>query len=262
MNTLHTYTGIFLVLTLVATFSVDAQTASTTDYDFLLSISEPARFDLYDRSIPKKGRNVVPVAAPVQAEIDFSHPLPPLVEEGIETKQLSITEHLQLATAYRLRGDYVQAVPHYAQVVRLSKQPIHAYFYGQALRATGQDLLADLYDARYEDGVGGALESQPLSDAERTGIPAAIHGKVTNLEYGNAVPNVEVRLVNICTEEELVTTTEGDGTYRFEEHPADCAFVLRFRKQFFEVVIVESIAPRREERVDIEISAVQDLSFR
>lgn len=262
MNTLHTCASITLAFGMLATQSLCAQEASTTDYDFLLSISEPARFDLYDRGIPKRGRNVVPVAAPVQAEIDFSHPLPPLVEEGIETKQLSITEHLQLATAYRLRGDYVQAVPHYSQVVKLSKQPIHVFFYAQALRATGQDLLADLYTARYEEGVGGTLESQPLSDAERTGIPATIRGRVTNMEHGNAVSNVEVRLVNICTEEELIATTDEDGNYRFEEHPSDCAFVLRFRKQFFEVVSVESVAPRKDKRVDIEISAVQDLSFR
>lgn len=262
MNTLHHRAGSMLLLALLTALGLQAQTSSTSDYDFLLSISEPARYDLYDRTVPKQDQNVVPIASPIAAEIDFSHPLPPLTEKSKDPIQLTITEHLQLATAFRLRGDFVQAVPHYARIVRLSKQPIHAFFYAQALRATGQDLLADLYDTRYKEGIGGALEEQPLNDAARTGIPATILGRVTNLAYGNPVPNVEVRLVNICTEEEFVTSTDEEGNYRFEEHPSDCAFVLRFRKQFFEVVSVESVAPRKDKRVDIEISAAQDLSFR
>ena len=262
MNTLHTRAGSTLALALLATVILGAQTASTTDYDFLLSISEPARFDLYDRSISSNDRNVVPVAAPLQAEIDFSHPLPELAEQVADPFSLTVTEHLQLATAFRLRGDDVQAVPHYARVVQLSKQPVHAFFYAQSLRATGQDLLADLYDTRYKEGMGGALQEKPLSDADRKGIPAKIHGRVTNELYGNPVPNVEVRLVNICTEEELVTTTNKEGEFTFKDHPADCPYVVRFEKRFFEVVLVEAAAPHKDDRVDVELDAAQDLSFR
>jgi len=247
---------------MLSTATLCAQEVSSSDYDFLLSISEPARFDLYDRSISNKVNNVVPVAAPMQAEIDFSHPLPHLVDENADLKSLSVTEHLQLATAFRLRGDYVKAVPHYAQIVKLSSQPIHAFFYAQSLRATGQDLLADLYDARYQEGKGGALQEEVLSDADRVGIPATIRGKVKHELYGNPVPNVEVRLVNVCTEEELVTRTDSNGNYQFEDHPADCPYVVRFEKRFFEVVIVEVAAPLKDDRVDIELNGVQDLSFR
>ncbi len=262
MNTLQIRAGFFLALAFFATVNIGAQTASTTDYEFLLSISEPARFDLYDRSVPKESDNVVPVAAAIQAEIDLSHPLPELDLDVKDQAQLSVTEHLQLATAFRLRGDYVAAVPHYSRIVRLSKQPIHAYFYAQALRATGQYLLADLYDARYTQGTGGAIEEQPLSDAERKGIPAVIHGHVTNIDFENAIPNVEVRLVNICTEEELVTTTNKSGYFEFKDHPADCPFVIRFEKRFFEVVLVEAAAPEGDEQIDIELDAIEDLSFR
>ena len=259
MNTHTISAGVALVLVLVATLTLGAQTASTTDYDFLLSISEPARFDLYERGMPTEDHNVVPVASPLQAEIDFSHPLPKLADEVKDPSSLSVTEHLQLATAFRLRGDYVQAVPHYAQVVKLSKQPIHAFFYAQALRATGQDLLADLYDARYVDGHGGALEEQPLSIAEHSGIPAMIYGQVVNDRFGNPIPNVEVRLVNVCTEEELVTTTDKEGNFRFRDHPADCAFFIRFEKKLFQVALIKAAAPYKDKRFNVELDAMHEL---
>jgi len=262
MNTLQTRAVITLTLTVFGALMLGAQRASITDYDFLMSISEPARFDLYDRSIPNEEKNVVPVALPVHAEIDFSHPLPQLAETVASSAKLTITEHLQLATAFRLRGDYVQAVPHYASVLALSNQPIHVFFYAQSLRATGQDLLADLYDARYLEGIGGLLQSQPLSDKDRKGIPVMIRGRVVNHLSGSPIANVEVRLVNICTEEELITTTDKAGNYQFKDHPADCAFVVRFEKRFFDVVLVEAPAPHKDDRVDIELDQVKDLSFR
>lgn len=249
-----------MALALTMSWALTAQTSATisADYELLLSISEPARFDLYDRNVHPEGNKAVPIALPIHAEIDFSHPLPALIDPA----RMSITEHLQLATAFRLRGDYSSAVPHYSSVVKASKQPIHAFFYAQSLRATGQELLADLYSTRYNEGVGGSLEAKSLSEANRSGIPAAIYGQVTNELYGNAVPNVEVRLVNICTEEEFVTSTDSNGEFRFNDHPADCAFVVRFKKRFFEGVLVEAAAPEGNERVDIELEAVQDLSFR
>ena len=260
MKTLHILAGGILLLALFATRSISAQTASTADYDFLLSISEPARFDLYDRTVPKDDRNIVPIATAIHAEIDLSHPLPALDVEGKDPSHLSITELIQLATAFRLRGDYVAAVPHYARIVHLSKQPIHAFFYAQALRATGQDLLADLYSARYSQGIGGTLEEQVLNDAQRSGVPAFIRGQVVDIEFRNAIPNVEVRLVNICTEEEFVTSTDSEGNFEFRDHPADCPFVVRFKKRFFEVVLVEATTPKGDERVDVELNAVQELS--
>lgn len=263
MNTLSTCVGIVLAMSVLVPFSLKAQTASTTDYDFLLSISEPERFDLYDRSVPKEGRNVVPVASPVSAEIDFSHPLPQLTEKAQGAKEgLTITEHLQLATAFRLRGDYVQAVPHYAQIVKLSKQPIHAFFYAQALRATGQDLLADLYEARYTAGEGGSLEELPEPISAHSGVPVMIHGRVNNLYDGKPMASVEVRMVNRCTEEELVTTTDANGNFRFREHPADCSYVVRFSKRHFEVVTVDAAAPYKDQRVDIELDEQQAFSLR
>ncbi len=263
MKTLHTLAGAILLLTLVVTTSSSrAQSASTADYDFLLSISEPARYDLYDRSVSKENLSVVPIAPAIHAEIDLSHPLPEVDVEGKNPSQLTITEHIQLATAFRLRGDYVEAVPHYARIIRLSNQPIHAFFYAQALRATGQDLLADIYSDRYNQGIGGAVEAQTLDDAQRTGVPASIYGQVIDITFGNPIPKVEVRLVNVCTEEEFVTTTDSKGNFEFRDHPADCPFFVRFQKRFFEKIVVEAAAPGGDERVDVELDAVQDLSFR
>jgi len=262
MKTLSTCARVALITAFLLPFILRAQMAADANYDFLLSISEPARFDLYERKVHKDGSQVVPVVSPAHASIDFSHPLPQLAETSSDFASLSVTEHLQLATTFRLRGDYVQAVPHFAQVVKLSDQPIHAFFYAQALRATGQDFLADLYDVQYKAGEGGSLQVLPESTSAHSGVPVTIHGRVKNHYDGDPIASVEVRLVNRCTEEEFISITDANGNFRFNEHPADCRYVIRFAKRHFEVVVVDAAAPCKDQRVDIELDEQHALSLR
>ncbi|MFK8055959.1 MAG: OmpA family protein [Saprospiraceae bacterium] len=69
-------------------------------------------------------------------------------------KDLSLDQMVQLATAYRLNHDTENAEIWYAQVVASSDDPIHQYFYAQALQSNGRDQLAKAYFDRYAEAKG------------------------------------------------------------------------------------------------------------
>lgn len=69
-------------------------------------------------------------------------------------EELSLDQMVQLATAYRLNHDTENAEIWYAQVVASSNDPIHQYFYAQALQSNGREQLAKAYFDRYAEAKG------------------------------------------------------------------------------------------------------------
>jgi len=69
-------------------------------------------------------------------------------------EDLSLDQMVQLATSYRLNHDTENAEIWYAQVVANSDDPIHQYFYAQALQSNGRDQLAKAYFERYAEARG------------------------------------------------------------------------------------------------------------
>jgi hypothetical protein len=130
------------------------------------------------------------------------------------------------------------------------------------LLATGQRFAADLYQRRYEQGIGGPIDDSKAEISERSGIAVAISGQVKNGQFGNPLPKVEVRLVNFCTDVELVTTTDAEGRFSFPEHPADCAYALQFGKRFFEVRELSKAAPMKDVRHSVDLMPGSALSLR
>ena len=193
--------------------------------DYLLSISEPERIDLYG----------VATAAPAA-------PLP-------------VVDLVRRATDARLAGDYAAAVPLFAELLQRSRQPVYAFFYAQALRATGRDVLAALYEERYAAGEGGHIAGDPRRDlAAHTGATAAVSGRITNRRFGNAVPGVTVTLVNLCTERRLTARTDAAGRYRFAGLPADCAYVVEARKPHLGAERARVAAPGTDVEVDFALA--------
>jgi len=88
-----------------------------------------------------------------------------------EEEDLSLEQMVQLANAYRLNHDTENAEVWYAQVVALSDDPEHQYFYAQSLQSNGRDKLAKVYFNKYAKATGG---SDSRGEAFATSIGAKL----------------------------------------------------------------------------------------
>ena len=97
-----------------------------------------------------------------------------------EEEDLSLEQMVQLANAYRLNHDTENAELWFAQVVALSDDPEHQYFYAQALQSNGREKLAKVYFNKYAEAKG---DTDTRGEVFATSIGAKLHH--SNVEVRN-----------------------------------------------------------------------------
>ena len=69
--------------------------------------------------------------------------------------------------------------------------------------------------------------------AEVSGPSVTLRGVTENEHYGNVLPGVTLRLIDLCTGEERTTVSGADGSYSFGCVPCGCEFVIAGEKVHF-----------------------------
>ena len=116
------------------------------DLAWLLLITEPA--DVRDAAPLTALDDAVLAGLALPEHIDPRHRLPDYASH--DAAQLSLTQLVEVATAYRLRHDAPQAVRYYELIVERSAEPRHLFFYAQALRDAGYTASAERAMQRYQ----------------------------------------------------------------------------------------------------------------
>ena len=237
-----TFTSILTLALLLSALAATAQQSIGSDYDFLLAISESEE-ELTESNGTLRIRTV------------SAHPLPVSRDSGAPGEQLTLVRKIQLATSYRLRGDYERAAGYYEQVLLESDDANHYFFYAQALDKLGEPLRAAYYRARAtgQDEGTYAVASNP-----HITTPTTIYGSVRNRAYGNALPNVEVRLLDLTTDREYVTKTDASGRFRVRAVTAGGEVIVRVTKRFFGEQTVRYRATSDGTAVEIMLSSEKD----
>ena len=81
--------------------------------------------------------------------------------------------------------------------------------------------------------VGLEAAAAPAAAAPTTGPSITLAGVTKNRHYGNVLPEVELRLIDLCTGEERATVSGADGRYSFGCVPCGCEFVITGAKTHF-----------------------------
>ena len=194
---------------LLPTASAQEADRGDIDHAILLSVSEPVTFDGSAYTVDRHGE-ATEARRQEQARVAAAKPaVPEFGTEGAQTPELS--RAIQVATALRLRGETVAAGEAYAQVLSLSRKPIHAFFYSEVARANGDDVLADYLAASYEKAraAGGELpKTSPVGERD-----IRIAGLVTDARTGAKLVGVEVRVLDPLAYREYVAETDENGLF-------------------------------------------------
>ena len=207
---------LILLLIIVGGFVTGAmaQTAARDiDYAILLSISEEVT--VAERYGATAAERYAGAAAARRAEQSADAADAPDVPEfsaerpGEETPELS--RAVQRATAHRLRGETVAAAEAYAEVLRLSREPIHAFFYAEVARANGDDLLADHLGTIYREA-RAAGERLPARPAGAT-ADVRVAGVISDAATGVMLAGVEVLVLDPISHRVTVASTDANGLF-------------------------------------------------
>lgn len=178
------------------------------DYAILLSVSEPVAFD-GDAYTAGPRESPMAIRRRTQAQIAAAHPAMPDFDEAEETTELA--RAVQIATAYRLRGETIAAAEAYQDVLALSRKPVHAYFYAEVASANGDQLLAahlsELYRAAQRAGSDlPTAATDVVSDVRIAGV-------ATDASTGGTLDNAEVRVLDPVSLREFTASTDANGLF-------------------------------------------------
>ena len=201
---------LFLVLFVGFAVSVGAQTAARDiDYAILLSISEEVT--VAERYRVDAGQRHAAAAAAQRERQSVLAADQPRVPEFSAEETPELSRAVQRATALRLRGETVAAAEAYAEVLRLSREPIHAFFYAEVARANGDELLAEHLGTLYRDAraAGTLLPARPKD----TRADVRVAGVVSDAAEGGMLAGVEVRVLDPIGCRVFVASTDANGLF-------------------------------------------------
>ena len=131
-----------------------------------------------------------------------------------------LAREIQLATAYRLRGEYREAEALYSSIVRLSDEALHAFFLAECATANGHALLAEhartLYRERRSAGETRATSRRSTDiafakTAAASVAPVRLAAVVRDGRAGVAVAGCSVRVLDPIALREHSARTDANG---------------------------------------------------
>lgn len=124
-----------LLLPVVAHAQQNVREASIKNSNWLLALSEPTAFDI--ASAVPSNEVIQPQEVVEEAEVEkevYTHKIPAFAKTN-NPSSLSLSELIQVATAYRLNEDARESVYWYGLVVSRSDDARNQYFYSKALES-------------------------------------------------------------------------------------------------------------------------------
>ena len=123
-----------------------------------------------------------------------------------------LAQSVQLATAHRLRGETIAAAEHYAQVMQLSQNPIHAFFYAEAAAANGDAMLAAHLRKIYS-----AAKSAGDTTLNRTQVDPSVKvirlaGVISDINM-RIIANASIRIFDPIALIEHTVTSDANGLF-------------------------------------------------